>query len=90
MSKKVMVQLKVLPEDIDTDLEELLKKIGTILPEDIGIYKYDIQPVAFGLKVLKLTVFMPENKEGGPDSAVELIEKLEDVQRVEIGLVSLI
>ncbi|MHA1229828.1 MAG: elongation factor 1-beta [Candidatus Helarchaeota archaeon] len=85
-----MVQLKVLPEDIDTDLEELLKKIGSILPEDVGIYKYDILPVAFGLKVLKLTVIMPEDKEGGPDSTVEAIEKLDEVQRVEIGLMSLI
>jgi len=90
MSKKVMVQLKVLPEDIDIDLEELLKKIGNILPDDVGIYKYDIEPVAFGLKILKLIVVMPEEKKGGPDTTVEIIEKLKDVQRVEVGLVSLI
>lgn len=90
MPKKVMVQLKVLPEDIETDLEELLKKIGNMLPEDVGIYKYDIQPVAFGLKALKLVVVMPEDKKDGPDETAKLIEGLEEVQRAEIGLVSLI
>jgi elongation factor 1-beta len=90
MPKKVMVQLKVLPEDVETDLEELLKKIGNMLPEDVGIYKYDIQPVAFGLKALKLVVVMPEDKKNGPDETVKLIEGLEEVQRAEIGLISLI
>lgn len=85
-----MVQLKVLPEDIETDLEELLKKIGNMLPEDVGIYKYDIQPVAFGLKALKLVVVMPEDKKDGPDETAKLIGGLEEVQRAEIGLVSLI
>ncbi|MBD3226642.1 MAG: elongation factor 1-beta [Candidatus Lokiarchaeota archaeon] len=90
MAKKVVAQLKILPEDIETDLEELLKKIGKILPEDVGIYKYDIVPVAFGLKSLKLTIIMPEEKEGGTDSTVEAIQGLEEVQRVEVGLVSLL
>jgi len=90
MSKKVLVQLKVLPEDIDLDLEEILKKIGTILPENVIIYKYDIEDIAFGLKALKLTVTMPEETAGGPDAVVEIIEKLDEVQRVDVGIVSLI
>jgi len=90
MGRKVMVQMKVMPDDVETDLEELLKKIGNNLPEDVGIYKYDILPVAFGLKILKLTLVMPEDREGGADPIVEMIEKFDEVQRVEIGLVSLI
>ncbi|NVM54065.1 MAG: elongation factor 1-beta [Candidatus Helarchaeota archaeon] len=83
----VVVQMKVLPVGIEVDLNKLQEQIKNVLPEGMRIYKVKEEPIAYGLKCLKVTVIMPE-AEGGTDPAEEAISSISEVSRVEVELVS--
>ena len=83
----VVVQMKVLPVGIEVDLNKLQEQINDVLPEGVKIYKVVEEHIAYGLKCLKVTVTMPE-AEGGTDPVENAISSIEEVQRVEVELVS--
>ena len=58
------VQFKIMPETIDTNLEELKEKIKQKIEEMQGVVS-DIkeEPIAFGLKALIVSFAYPEEKE---------------------------
>ncbi len=84
---KVLVLVKVLPEDINIDLEELKEKIRKALPENYEIKAHDIEPIAFGLKALRLAILIPEYTEGGTDPLEKMIMGVEGVSQVEVEAV---
>lgn len=84
----VLVQLRVLPEDVTTDLKKLQEKIKKALPTGVKIHKVTEEDVAYGLKCLKVVVIMPDNLGGGTDPVESAISSISDVQRVEVEVVS--
>jgi translation elongation factor aEF-1 beta len=48
--------IDVVPEDTDVDFEEFMDIIKETLPDECVIEHYDIMPVAFGLKKLRLRI----------------------------------
>lgn len=82
---KAIVTMKIMPDSPDVDLEavevkakeEITKFAGT------GDTKTEIEPIAFGLKALKITFIMDENQ-GSPDALEEHIVALEGVNSFEI------
>ena len=86
---KVYMKLRVMPEDVDVDLEKVYEKIKEIAPENVEIRDYKIQPIAFGLKALLVMAVMPD--EGGiGDKLIENIKQIEGVESVEVDAVELI
>jgi len=86
---QVFMKLRVMPSGVDVDLESLLEKIKGINLEDVEIRDSKVQPIAFGLKALLLVVVMPD-KEGIGDKFVEEIQKIENVESVEIESMELV
>ncbi|RLG78802.1 MAG: elongation factor 1-beta [Thermoprotei archaeon] len=84
---RVLVVVKVLPEDINIDLGELKDRIGQSLPEGYEIKGYDVEPIAFGLRALRLYIFMPENVEGGTEPLENAIASVSGVSQVEVEIV---
>ncbi len=80
---KVLMKLRVMPKDLDVDLNAVLEKIKNIQIEGVEIRDSAIQPVAFGLKALVLVAVMPD-AEGVGDKFVEEIQKVDGVESVEI------
>ncbi|MHA1679955.1 MAG: elongation factor 1-beta [Promethearchaeota archaeon] len=90
--------MKILPEDTDVDLKLLQDQIEKALQEDIKdvdgnhqlcqLMKCVEEPIAFGLKALKIHAAMPENMAGGTTPVEEALEKLPGVQRVETEIVT--
>ena len=80
----------ITPVDVDIDLEELVKKINTLLENDYKSYveTHRIEPIAFGLKKIVARINMPEDIEGGTQPIEDAITDMEDVQRGECGMVS--
>lgn len=83
----VVVQMRVLPEGIEVDLQKLQAQIKDVLPDNARVYKMIEEPVAFGLKCLKVTVIIPD-EEGGTEPVEEAISQIKEVQRVEVEIVS--
>lgn len=74
--------IDVIPDDTDADFEVLVGKLKAVLPDTCSIEKYDIQPVAFGLKKARLRVRYPEEW-GGTDRLEELFKQVEGIQGIE-------
>ncbi len=84
---RVIITLKIMPEDVDVDLDDLLERIKTAVPEGTDVRANEIVPVAFGLKALRMNVAREESM-GGTDDIEEAITQLEGVAQVEVETVS--
>ena len=84
---RVAVVLKVYPESPETSLEELVSRIEEKLPEDYKLEGKGEEPIAFGLKALKLVISVPEESEGGTETLETLISSIDGVSEVEVEVV---
>ncbi len=80
---KVYMKLRIMPKDVDVDLEKLKEKVREHAPKNVEIVDFGIQPIAFGLKALLVASVMPD-EEGIGDRLIERINELDDVESVEI------
>jgi len=80
---KVFMKLRVMPKDVEVDLEALKEKVEASKPDEVEMADFGIQPIAFGLKALLVAAVMPD-KEGIGDRLIEELQKIEDVESVEI------
>lgn len=80
-----IVTIKIMPESPEINLENLEKKAKKDILEFAGKgdTKTEIEPIAFGLKAIKITFIMDE-KLGNPDKISEKIEKYKEVASAEI------
>ncbi len=80
---EVVVTIKIMPESVDTDLEQV-KIEATKKIEEFGgeVGKSEIEPVAFGLKALKL-IFVYDESKGSPDPLEVSIKEVDGVQSAE-------
>ncbi|MFH2020901.1 MAG: elongation factor 1-beta [archaeon] len=81
----VVVTLNIMPESPDIDLKKIevasLAEIKSFTGFDN--YKVSIEPLAFGLKAVKIMFVMAEDK-GATDPLEESIGKIEGVNSVEV------
>ena len=89
MGRRVIAIIRVLPESIDVDLEELVKKIKDALPEGVELRAHEVKPIAFGLSALRIMISMPGDIEGGTSTVEDAIRSLDDVSEVDVEFVSL-
>jgi len=81
---KAVVTVKIMPDTVEADLE----RIERAALERMAVYtgnnetKTEIEPVAFGLKAIKITFVMDENQ-GSPESLEKEIQALEGVMSCE-------
>ncbi len=85
---EVAAKMKVMPETIETDLNELKEKLRAAVPEGVEVYGEIIEePVAFGLKALIITIIVGD-QEGGTEAIEEAFANVpgaENVQILELG-----
>ena len=82
MANEFIALIDVVPEDIDVDFEEFVGKLKNILPNTCVIERYDVLPVAFGLKKARVQVRYPEEW-GGTDKLEELFGNIDGIQGIE-------
>lgn len=77
--------MKIMPDSPDVDMEALEAKVQVEIAKFAGEgdTRTEIEPIAFGLKALKITFVMDEEL-GSPDALEEPITKLEGVNSFEI------
>ena len=85
----VVMKLKVMPTDVNVDLNAVLEKIKEVNLKGVEIRNSEIQPIAFGLKALIILVVMPDTENIG-DKFIEEIQKIDGVESVEIEAMELL
>lgn len=73
----VAVSLKIMPESPDTDLEKIKEEIS----KKIEVKDSKIEPLAFGLKVLKILIIVPDK---GLENIESEIKSINGVSEVEV------
>ena len=76
---EVIVTLKIMPESVEIDLDELEKKIK----EKIKPEKIEREPIAFGLVALKLVKIVPDAS-GEMDKLEKELKEIDGVKEVEV------
>ena len=84
---RVVITLKILPEDVDVSLDSLLKRIKKTIPKGTDVRATEIVPVAYGLKALRMNLARDESL-GGTDDIEAAIKSLKGVAQVEVEMVS--
>ncbi len=57
-----VIRLKVLPQDVSTDLKGLAESVSSALPPVASIRAQKTEPIAFGLSALILDIVAPEEE----------------------------
>ncbi len=81
---KVMVSIKIFPSDIIVDMNGLKQTITRSLEGMATIYKFDEEPVAFGLVALIAHILMPEETSGVMDEVERRLKSIDGVSEVEV------
>lgn len=83
----VLAVVKVMPESVDTSLEELQNAISNKLPSKVSMKKTEIEEIGFGIKALRLSLILPDEA-GGTDLIEETIRSVEGVSDVQVEFCS--
>lgn len=80
---KMLVSMKIFPEDIVINLEELRKKIEQVIPQDSKVLRFNEEPIAFGLKALIAHILIPEEKQDELEKIENGIREIKGVSNLE-------
>ncbi len=80
---EVLVLLRVLPDDVNVDLDGIREEVKRRVPEGVRLRGIETKDIAFGLRALNVVVQMSDGA-GGPDAIQRALEAIPRVQSVEI------
>ncbi len=86
MGNEYIALIDVVPEEVETDFEELVEKLKKVLPDTCVIERYEIMPVAFGLKKARLRIRYPEELD--TEKLEELLGQVDGLQGIETLAIS--
>jgi elongation factor 1-beta len=79
----VAVALKIMPESPDVDMEKIKLEIS----KKIKLQDSKIEPIAFGLKALKILVIVPDKETGDLENKLKSIKGISEVETESATLV---
>ncbi|MHA2390759.1 MAG: elongation factor 1-beta [Promethearchaeota archaeon] len=82
MGKEFIALIDVVPDDTEVDFENFVGALKKVLPDSCTIERYEIMPVAFGLKKARVRVRYPKEW-GGTDKLEEFFGQVDGVQGIE-------
>ena len=78
------MSLKIFPSDIVADMNGLKGTIKKSLEGQASIYKFDEEPVAFGLVALIVHILIPEEVSGVMEDVERRLKSITGVSEVEV------
>ena len=80
---RLLLKAKILPTGTEVDLDDIAKKIGSALKDEIKLLKYTKEPLAFGLYFIN-GEFSLDDKEGQMDSLENAVRSIDGVREFEV------
>ena len=85
----IMSIYKLYPKDIE-DIEKIKESLASGLGEPFKIADIKEEPIAFGLKILKVAIIFPDKVDGLLDKLEKTLKKIPGVSELEIEVSTLI
>lgn len=81
---KAIMTIKIMPESVEADLDKIQEKALEVIQEatNTSDTKTEQEPIAFGLKALKITFIIDENN-ADPEALEKTISEIDSVNSVE-------
>jgi translation elongation factor aEF-1 beta len=83
---KMMATIKVYPSDTTVNLEALKEQIKKNLPQETTLYKFEEEPIAFGLVAIISHVIVPEEKNEKMEEVEQAIKSIKDVSHLQVTM----
>lgn len=80
---KMLVSMKIFPEDITINLDQLKQRIEQAMPQDSKVLRFNEEPIAFGLKALMVHILIPEEKQDELEKIETNIRQIQGVSNIE-------
>lgn len=80
---RVLVKIRILPESTDVNLDDLMDKIASMIPEGFKVHFKEKEPMAFGMDCLIIGISMPD-EEGYMDKLEDYLRNTEGVQEINV------
>ncbi|MDW8084277.1 MAG: elongation factor 1-beta [Candidatus Caldarchaeum sp.] len=84
---KVLMVVRILPKDSETNLENLAKSIAANLPSEVTIGDKKIEEIGFGLQALVIGFLMPE-RDGIGEALENYLSSVEEVGEYDVQSVT--
>ncbi len=84
---RLVARIKLLPTDIDTNLDAMVGKLKSSLPDGMEVKNSVKEPIAFGLNAL-IVDFLLDDKEGQMDTLENAVKQTEGVSEIEVMNIS--
>jgi translation elongation factor aEF-1 beta len=85
----ILTVYKIFPEEIE-DTDVIIAKIKEKLPEEYKLNTIELEPVAFGLKIVKASFIFPDKIGGLSDKLEDFLKSIEEVSEIEVFAQTLI
>lgn len=83
---RMMATIKVFPSDTTVGLEGLKEQIKKNLPSETSLYKFEEEPIAFGLVAIIAHVIVPEEKNEKMEEVEQAIKSIKDVSELQVTM----
>ncbi|MDD3245068.1 MAG: elongation factor 1-beta [Candidatus ainarchaeum sp.] len=85
----ILTVYKLYPEEIE-DSDKILEAIKTTVPEDFKLNSMELEPIAFGLKIVKVSFIFPDKIGGLLEKLEEYLKSIPGVNEIEPASTTLI
>lgn len=79
---EIIASIKVFPSEVTTDLGKLREQIEKDLPDNASVFRFEEEPVAFGLVTLIAHIKMPD-EEGKMEEVEKCLSSINDVSEIQ-------
>jgi elongation factor 1-beta len=83
---QMMATIKVFPSDTTINLEDLKEQIKKNLPQETSLYKFEEEPIAFGLVAVISHIVLPEEKNEKMEELETAIKSIKDVSDIQVTM----
>ncbi|MCS7126285.1 MAG: elongation factor 1-beta [Aigarchaeota archaeon] len=84
---KVIVVVRIMPIDETVDVDNLISRIKTNLPEKIELASVKVEPFVYGVNIINALFAMPD-EEGYPAKLEEYLKEFKEVGEIDISRIS--
>ena len=84
---RLVARVKILPSEAETDLDDVINKLKSNIPNGMGLERYGKEPLAFGVYSLICDLTL-NDEEGQMDSLENYIKNTDGVSEIQVMSVS--